>query len=289
MSEIHPLANVDPKAELGNDVTIGPFCHIAAEVVLGDGCELHDHVTLLGPSEFGRRNTFHPMCVLGAAPQDLKYKGGPTVLRVGDDNTFREFVSVHRGTEVGRGVTEIGSDNLLMVGVHIAHDVEVHNHVILANYVQVAGHACIEECVNIGGSSAMHHFVTVGRYAYVGGLTPMRSDVPPYMKVYGDSTAVRGVNSIGMARWGIDETSITAVKEAFRLLYGKRSEQSPGRTSSALRDIEANGERTDQHVRYLVEFIKRQMSNGVFGRAREAARRDSDSDRQQFYKAADRK
>ena len=176
-----------------------------------------------------------------------------------------------------------------MVGVHIAHDVEVHNHVILANYVQVAGHACIEECVNIGGSSAMHHFVTVGRYAYVGGLTPMRSDVPPYMKVFGDSTAVRGVNSIGMARWGICETSITAVKEAFRLLYGKRSEQSPGKTSDALRTIEANGQMTDEHVSYLVEFIKRQMSNGVFGRAREAARRDSDSDRERFYKAADRK
>ena len=189
MSTIHPLANVDPEAELGSGVTVGPFCHIAAAVVLGDGCELHDHVTLLGPSEFGRQNTFHPMCVLGTDPQDLKYKGGPTVLRVGDDNTFREFVSVHRGTEVGRG------------------------------------------------------------------------------KVYGDSTAVRGVNSIGMSRWGIDETSITAVKEAFRLLYGKRSEQWPGRTSGALREIEANG---------------------VFGRAREAARRDRDRDREQFYEAADR-
>ena len=288
MSKIHPLAHVDPKAELGRDVTVGPFCHVAADVVIGDECELQNHVTLLGPAQFGRRNTFYPMCALGSAPQDLKYKGGPTLLRVGDDNTFREYVSVHRGTEIGRGVTEIGNENLLMVGVHIAHDVEVHNHVILANYVQVAGHACIENCVNIGGSSAMHHFVTVGRYAYVGGLTPMRSDVPPYMKVFGNSTAVRGVNTIGMSRWGIDETSIAAVKQAFRLIFGKRREQTPGKTAAALREIEADGRMSDEHVLYLTRFLKRQMNDGVFGRAREAARRDSDCDRERFYKTTQR-
>ena len=190
--------------------------------------------------------------------------------------------------ELGRGVTEIGNENLFMVGVHIAHDVEVPDHVILANYVQVAGHACIEDCVNIGGSSAMHHFVTVGRYAYVGGLTPMRSDVPPYMKVFGDSTAVRGVNTIGMSRWGIDEFSIAAVKEASRLIYGKRREHTSGRTAEALREIEADGRMSDEHVLYLTRLLKRQMADGVFGRAREAARRDSDHERERFYKTTER-
>lgn len=283
MTTIHPLAHVDPKAELGCDVTIGPFCCVGAGVTLGDGCVLHEHVTLQGPSSFGPRNTFYPNCVLGAPPQDLKYRGGPTRLIVGCDNTFRESVSVHRGTEVDAGETRIGDHNLLMVGVHIAHDVVVGNHVILANYVQVAGHACIEDCVNIGGLSAMHHFVTVGRYAYVGGITPMRSDVPPYMKVFGDSTAVRGVNTVGMGRWGIPESSIAAIKEAYRLIYGRRRERSPGRTAEALREIESNGLIDDVHVCYLVEFIKRQMKDSVFGRAREVRRRDSDADRARFY------
>ena len=182
MSMIHPLAHVDPEAELGRGVTVGPFCHIAADVVIGDECELQSHVTLLGPAHFG----------------------------------------------------------------------------------------------------------TFGRYAYVGGLTPMRSDVPPYMKVFGDSTAVRGVNTIGMSRWGIDEFSIAAVKEASRLIYGKRREHTSGRTAEALREIEADGRMSDEHVLYLTRFLKRQMTDGVSGRAREAARRDSDHERERFYKTTER-
>jgi UDP-N-acetylglucosamine acyltransferase len=286
MSEIHPTASVDPKAELGRDVHIGPFCYVGPDVVLGDGCVLHSHVSLLGPSTFGAGNRVHAQCTLGDAPQDLKYKGGPTSLIVGDDNTFRENVTVHRGTEVDRrseGATRIGSNNLLMVGVHVAHDVDLGNHVILANQVQIAGHVRIEDCVVVGGASAMHHFVTIGRNAYVGGMTRVTHDVPPYMKVQGYDQQVRGTNAEGMRRWHISEESIAAVKEAFRLIYARRSDNAPARTSAALRDIESNGLIRDEHVRYLAEFLKRKLEIGVFGRVREHYRSDQPDDRAAFY------
>lgn len=291
MSEIHPSAVVDPRARLGRDVYIGPFCHVGAEVELGDGCILHGHCTLLGPSTFGVGNEFFPYCTIGGPPQDLKYRGGPTRLRVGDYNVFRENVTVHRGTEVDRrsgGVTRIGSRNLLMVGVHVAHDADIGDHVILANCVQLAGHVRIEDCVNVGGASAMHHFVTVGRNAFVGGMTRITHDVAPYMKVQGYDQAVRGVNTEGMRRWHIPESSIRAIKRAARFLYARRGERSPGRTVEALREIESDGLIADEHVRYLVEFLRRKLEIGIFGRVREHFRSDAPEDRAAFYSRAAR-
>ncbi len=287
MSEIHPTAVVDPKARLGRDVRIGPLCYVGPEVVLGDGCVLHPHATVLGPATFGANNEIYPQCALGAAPQDLKYKGGPTALVVGDHNVFRENVTVHRGTEVDRrseGRTRVGSHNLLMVGVHVAHDADLGDHIILANQVQIAGHVRIEDCVTVGGASAMHHFVTVGRNAFVGGMTRITHDVPPYMKVQGYDQEVRGTNVEGMRRWHIPERSITAVKDAFRLLYARRGENSPGRTVAALREIENNGLIRDEHVRYLAEFLRRKLTVGVFGRVREYDRSDRPEDRAAFYR-----
>lgn len=286
MSEIHPSAVVDAKAELGRDVRIGPFCYVGPQVVLGDECVLHSHVALRGPATFGTGNRMHAQCVLGDDPQDLKYKGGPTSLVVGDNNIFRENVTIHRGTEVDRrseGRTHVGNHNLLMVGVHVAHDAELGDHVILANQVQVAGHVRIEDCVTVGGISAMHHFVTVGRNAFVGGMTRITHDVPPYMKVQGYDQQVRGTNAEGMRRWHIPEESIAAVKEAFRLLYARRSASSPGRTQAALREIESNGLIRDEHVRYLAEFLRRKLEVGVFGRVREHYRSDRAEDRAAFY------
>ncbi len=289
MSEIHPSACVDPRARLGRDVRIGPFCLVGPEVELGDGCVLHGHCTLLGPSTFGAANQFFPYCTIGGPPQDLKYKGGPTRLRVGDHNVFRENVTVHRGTEVDRnsgGMTRIGSHNLLMVGVHVAHDADIGSHVILANGVQIAGHVRIEDCVNVGGASAMHHFVTVGRNAFVGGMTRITHDVAPYMKVQGYDQLVRGVNAEGLRRWRIPESSILALKRAARLLYARRGERSPGRTLEALRQIEEDGLMADEHVRYLVEFLRRKLEIGIFGRAREHFRSDTPEDREAFYSRA---
>jgi UDP-N-acetylglucosamine acyltransferase len=287
MSEIHPTAVVDARARLGREVRVGPLCYVGPEVELGDGCVLHPHVTLLGPATFGINNVIHPQCTLGAAPQDLKYKGGPTALVVGDNNVFRENVTVHRGTEVDRrseGRTRVGDNNLLMVGVHVAHDADLANHIILANQVQVAGHVRIEDCVTVGGASAMHHFVTVGRNAFVAGMTRITHDVPPYMKVQGYDQEVRGANVEGMRRWHIDEESITAMKAATRLLYARRGERSPGRMVQALREIENDGLLENEHVRYLVNFLQRKLDIGIFGRVREHYRTDRPEDRAAFYK-----
>ncbi len=286
MTRIHPTAYVDPQAELGTDVEVGAFSYVGPQVQLGDGCVLAPRVTLLGPSTFGPRNVFHPGCVLGAAPQDLKYKGGPTRLVVGAENIFREHVTVHRGTEVDRqsgGVTRIGDHNLLMIGVHVAHDADLGSNIIIANNVQLAGHIRLEDYVVVGGASAMHHFVTVGRNAYVAGMTRVTHDVPPYMKVVGYDQAVRGVNTEGLRRWRVPEESIARIKEAARLLYARRGERSPLRTAEALRVIEANGLMADEHVRYLVEFLRRKLEVGIFGRVREHYRCDTDADRARFY------
>jgi UDP-N-acetylglucosamine acyltransferase len=287
MSAIHPTAVVDPKARLGRGVQVGPFCYVGPEVELGDGCVLHPHATVLGPATFGANNEIYPHCTLGAAPQDLKYKGGPTTLVVGDHNIFRENVTVHRGTEVDRrseGRTHIGSHNLLMVGVHIAHDADLGNHIIIANQVQIAGHVRIEDCVTVGGASAMHHFVTVGRYAYVAGVTRVTHDVPPYVKVQGYDQEVRAVNVTGMQRWHIGPESIAAMKAAFRRLFVRRGACSAGRTAAALREIENDGLIRDEHVRYLAEFLRRKLSIGVFGRVREHERSDRPEDRAAFYR-----
>lgn len=287
MSFIHPTAVVDASASLGNDVHIDAFSYVGPGVQLGDRCRLHPHVTITGPAKIGPDNEFFSQCVVGAAPQDLKYRGEESHVVIGEHNAFREMVTVHRGTavdQVSGGVTRIGDRNLFMVGVHLAHDCHIGNHVILANSVQVAGHVRIEDCVNIGGISAMHHFVTIGRHAFIGGMTRMNSDVPPYMKVSGYKPEVRGINDRGMRRWQIPDESIAALKKAYRLLYARRSSQ-VGRTSEALAELETSPLSQDEHVKYLIQHVRAQLDAGGFGRAREMHRSDSDADRERFYSA----
>ncbi len=286
MSRIHPTAFVDPQAEIGADVEIGAFGYVGPHVRVGAGCTLAPRVTLLGPAEFGPRNMFYPGCVLGAAPQDLKYKGGPTRLIVGAENIFREQVTVHRGTEVDRqsgGATRIGSHNLIMVGVHVAHDSHLGDNIIIANTVQLAGHVRLEDCVVIGGASAMHHFVTVGQHAYIAGMTRVTHDVVPYMKAFGYDQDIRGVNIEGLRRWRVPEDSIAKLREAARRLYARRGERSPLRTGEALRELEADGLIADEHVRYLVGFLRRKLEDGIYGRVREHYRNDCPEDRAGFY------
>ncbi|MGE3181571.1 MAG: acyl-ACP--UDP-N-acetylglucosamine O-acyltransferase [Phycisphaerae bacterium] len=286
MTKIHPTAVVDPSAKLGDGCVVGPYCHVGADVELGNDCELLGNVTLLGPSRFGARNRFFPNCVLGAAPQDLKYKGGPTLLTVGSDNTFRELVTIHRGTEVDRasgGATRIGNKNLIMVGAHVAHDCDIGSNIIIANAVQLAGHVKIEDCVNIGGACAMHHFVTIGRNAFIAGMARIKHDAPPYMKIEGYDQAVRGVNHTGLARWGISHASIQNLKTAFRALYARRTSGPPKMLRARLTEVRENGLYHDEHVQYLVDFLESKLQRGVYGRAREADRTDSNRDIQKFY------
>ena len=265
MAKIDETAIVDPSAELADDVEVGPYCVIGPKVVLGPGCRLLHHVCIMANTTCGRDNLFYPYCVIGAPAQDLKSKSPDTQLIIGDANTFREFVTIHRGTEHYDGRTVIGSNCYFMAYVHIAHDCVVEDKVIMANGVQIGGHCLIERYANFGGLAAVHHFVTVGRYAFVGGLTRVVRDVPPFMTVEGNPAEVRCVNSVGLRRHGFTQTALAALREAHRTLF-----RSHLPTSEALKELESRPA-LDENLRYLIEFMRRTMA-GRSGRARETMR-----------------
>ncbi|NLE60198.1 MAG: acyl-ACP--UDP-N-acetylglucosamine O-acyltransferase [Planctomycetes bacterium] len=279
---IHSASTVDPKATLGRNVTIGPNCFVGPNVVLGDDCVLHNNVTITGHTVCGPRNEFYPGSVIGAPPQDLKYKGGLTRVEIGEDNVFREMVTVHAGTEVAGGPTWIGSHNRFLVGVHIAHDAKIGNDCILSNYVQLAGHVCLEDKVTMGGIIGVHHFTTIGMLAYIGGLTRIINDVPPFMIVEGNPARVRGFNETGMKRWAYTEDQIRGVREAYRTLFGPKAQTFGASTLDRLAAIEERQELNGE-VRYLCESIRRSIKDGVYGRWLERNRRDTHADRQVFY------
>jgi len=216
---IHPTAHVDPGAELGTDVVIGPFCHVGAGVEVGDGSELLGHVTLLGPTRLGPANVLYPQAVLGTAPQDRSYAREATRLEVGASNVFREQVTVHRGTAKADGVTRIGSHCLFMVGAHIAHDCAVADRVTLTNLTTLGGHVIVQEHVVCGGHAAVAPFVTLGRGSFVAGGARVEQDVPPFIIAAGDRARVRALNRVGLQRMGAGSAAIAALERAFRLIW----------------------------------------------------------------------
>lgn len=277
---IHPTAVVDARAELGSDVQIGPFCYVGPEVRLGDGVRLHHRVTIEGRTAVGASCEFFPGSVIGARPQDLKYRGEPTRLEIGSNNVFRELVTIHPGTAGGGGVTTIGDNNFLLVGVHVAHDCLIGNHCVIANHVQLGGHVKLEDYVNFGGQSGVHHFVTIGRHAMVGGLTRVTADIPPFMifvaaRTYG---RVRFVNGVGLQRRGFSEEEIAALKSAWFRLYSRRA-RIGGRPIRAIAEEILNDDGTDDNVRYLCEFIIRAAAHGRNGRYLESLRSDDPRNR----------
>ena len=284
MSDLHPQACVDPAAKLGGNVRVGPFCVVGPEVEIGEGCALHNNVTVTGRTRLGPGNELFPGAVIGTIPQDLKYKGSPTELHVGEGNIFREYVTVHTGTEVAGGITSIGNHNRFLAGVHLAHDTVVGNHCVIANYVQLAGHVHVEDYCHIGGLAAFHHFVTIGRDSYVGGMARVTVDVPPYTIMQGYPARVRGINVNGMNRWGLDSDSVAALKEAYRLLFSRKSDDPFANMLERIESLEAEGT-VDEHARYLCEFLRRSTREGVYGRYRESLRTDSTSDREHYYKS----
>jgi len=221
MSEgtIHPQAVVSPEAKLGNGVTVGAFAVIGAHVALGDGCVVHSHAVIQGPSKFGAGNIFHPFSAVGVDPQDLTFKGERTELIAGEENSFRESVTVSRGTKKGGGTTKIGSNNLFMAYTQIGHDSVIGSHTIFANAATVAGHVVIEDHVTVGALSPVHQFCRVGRYAYIGACTVITQDVPPFSRVVTErETKSFGINSIGLERKGFSEERRKTLQRAFRLL-----------------------------------------------------------------------
>lgn len=265
---VHPTAVVHAKAELDSGVVIGPYCVVGAEVRIARDTVLHNHVTLQGRLTLGRENVVYPYAVLGAEPQDLKYKGGPTEVVIGDRNKFREHATVHRGTELGGGKTIIGSDCLVMVGVHIAHDCIIEDGVVIANGCMLGGHCRVEKGAGIGGGAGLHHFSTVGTMAFVGGMSRINRDVPPYLVVEGNPAEVRKINTTALMRQRWPESDIERMREAFKLIY--RMPDVPALEAIARLRAE-HGQ--IQPVLHLCDFIERTQS-GVFGRQLEADRLD---------------
>lgn len=272
---IHPTAVVDPRAELGRDVQVGPYCVIGPHVELGDGCRLHHQVTIEGHTTVGPNCEFFPGATIGMRPQDLKYRGEPTRLVIGANNVFRELVTIHPGTAGGGSVTTIGDHNHILVGVHVAHDCQIGNRCVIANYVQLAGHIKVEDNVVFGGQSGIHHFVTIGRHAFVGGLTRVTADVPPFMIFVAARThgRVRFVNGVGLQRCGFSEDEITALKNAWFRLYSRRARLSARPIRVIAQEI-LSEDGIDANVRYLCESIIRSAAHGRHGRYLEALRAD---------------
>ncbi|MDD5350211.1 MAG: acyl-ACP--UDP-N-acetylglucosamine O-acyltransferase [Chthoniobacteraceae bacterium] len=217
-TQIHPTAIVDPAAQLGEGVFVGPYCIIGPGVTLGDGCWLQHHVTICGPARIGRGNKFFAYGSIGQQTQDLKYKGEPTYLEIGDDNSFREFVSVHRATFPG-DATRIGNRGNFLAYAHVAHDCVVGDEVIFSNNGTLGGHVQVGDHVIVGGLSAVHQFCRIGRYAMIGGCTKIVQDVPPFMIADGNPAEIRGINKVGMERHGFSAETVREIKESYRILY----------------------------------------------------------------------
>ena len=219
MPQIHPSAVVDPKAELASDVEVGPFCYVAQGVKLGAGCKLDSHVTILAGTTCGARNVFAQGAIIGGDPQDRKWKGEPTFLEIGDDNVFREYVTVHRANDEG-GKTVVGDRNYLMAYCHLGHNVRLMDDVTMANSVGVSGHCTIEDGVMVGGMVGVHQYVRVGRLAMIGGLSKLVRDVPPFMLVEGVAEQkVRDINAVGLRRIGIAQSQRMGLHKACKLLF----------------------------------------------------------------------
>lgn len=279
MSNISSLASVDPAAKIGSDVSIGPFCVIGPDVVIGNGCKLINNVTIGGITRIGSNNVFYQNVVVGEAPQDLKYDGSPTETIIGSNNVFRENCTVHRGTELGGGITSIGNNNLIMCGAHIAHDCILANKVLLGNQSLLAGHVTIEEGAVISALIGIHHFVTIGKFSYIAGMTPVRRDVPPFVKFSGDPNQVRGLNEEGLKRHNFSPDDIAALKEAYKKLFRK------GNAMSEQLNLLQTEKNLNPHVCYLCEFMQRSCSSR-FGRYQETARQDDQKNRR-FRKPAE--
>lgn len=266
MSRIHPTAVVDPRAELGADVVVGPYAIVEGPVRLGPGCVLHAHAVVMGSTVMGSGNQVFPGAVIGAPPQDLKHAGELTRLEIGDGNAFREHVTVHPGTLKGGGLTRIGSRGLFMVGSHVAHDCHVGDHVVLANHVLLAGHIRVGDRAILNGAAACHHFTTVGRLAYVGGLTRITQDIHPFTVVEGHPARVRAVNKVGMQRAGISAAAIERVEEAVKRLFTHKREDA--------RDAMARLEREHADEPLVLEVLAsvRASEAGRQGRAAEPLR-----------------
>jgi UDP-N-acetylglucosamine acyltransferase len=257
---------VDPRAQLDEDVVIGPFSMIGPEVRIGRGTRLVNHVTLMGRVTLGRDNVLFPNVVIGAEPQDVSYQGGDTSVVVGNGNTFREGVTVNRASEKEDGVTSIGDHNFLMGNCHVAHDCKLGNHILIANGSLLAGHVHVQDYAAISGGCAVHQFVTIGSYSFLAAISRALHDVPPFMLCEGIPAHPRCINIVALKRNDFTRDRIDPIAAAHRLLY--RTKVGLGHATEILR---SNGQLTPD-VEKLLDFVAGQQ-NGRHGRGRETLRR----------------
>lgn len=258
---IHPTAAIHPRADLHPSVQVGPYAVIGEEVKIGPETVIGAHVVLEGPMEIGARNRIFPGAAIGLEPQDLKYDGGRTWVKIGDGNRIREYVTINRATRTGES-TIIGNDNLLMAYVHVGHNCVIEDSVVISNGVALAGHIRIESRATISGVLGVHQFVHIGRLAMVGGMSRINRDVPPYMLVEGNPARVRSLNLVGIRRAEIAEANqgqvLRSLKKAFRLLY--RSELT---LTQALEQLELLAD--NEHVQHLIRFLQLSQTKGRRG------------------------
>lgn len=250
---IHPTAIVAEGAQIPASCTVGPYCTIGANVVLGEDCELISYVVLDGHLTMGSKNRVYPFACLGVAPQDLKYAGEPTRLEIGDGNTIREYVTISRGTAGGGGVTSVGSGCLIMAYTHIGHDSSIGNGCILANSATLAGHVIVEDYAVVGALCPVHQFCRIGKYSYIGGGTTITQNVLPYsLTSIERNNHAYGLNKVGLERRGFTPEQMKELRAAYRLLLA--SKMNTTQALEAMRETIAAGN-AGEHVAYLADFI----------------------------------
>ena len=251
-AKIHAQAMVSPEAKLGAGVEVGAFAVVGAGVELGDCCVVHAHAVVHGPAKFGSKNVFHPFCVIGGDPQDYTYRGEAVELVAGNENIFREYVTVSRGTTKGGGTTRLGNGNFFLSYAHVGHDCQIGNHTLFVNGATLAGHVTVQDYVTLGAFSPVHQFCRLGRYAYIGACTVITQDVPPFSLIVTErETRCFGANTIGLERKGFSPERVQTLQRAFRLLV-----RSKKNTLQALEEMRKSMTGS-KDVQELIEFVEK--------------------------------
>lgn len=262
MNKIHPMAHVDPAAQLGDNVEIGPFAYVDGGTIIGDGCHIMNGATILNHVKMGSQCTVFPGAVVGAIPQDLKFEGEDSWVEIGDRVNIRECATINRGTKAsGKALTRIGSDTLIMSYAHVAHDCQVGNHCILVSYSGLAGETEMEDWSVVGGQSGSHQFCRVGTHSFVGARCKITKDVPPYVLAGREPLAFEGVNRVGLLRRGFTEEQVNQIKDIYDCIYFKGMN-----TTQALEYIEANFP-ASEHRDTILGFI-RSSQRGIIPKIR---------------------
>ena len=257
--------SIHPRAEIDDDVEIGPFCVIGPNVRIGRGTKLENNVTLMGQVSIGERNHLFPGVVIGGDPQDLSYRGSDTQVVVGDDNLIRECVTINRGTEKEDGITRVGDHNFLMACSHVAHDCKLGSHIVIANGTMLGGHVHVHDHASLSGGVAVHHYASIGSYSFVSGISRVLHDVPPFMLVEGHPARPRCINVVALKRNDFSAEVIDCLAEAHRLIYRAKV------GLDHAREILRGNDQLVPQVNHLLSFIQSQQE-GKHGRARERRR-----------------